>query len=171
MPIPFRWPAVKIPVSRAPFSGPVPEESRVRVRCQRGFTLIELMIVVVIAAVLAAIALPAYNDAVRKSRRTAAKTAVLDMASREEKFYTTNNAYTSTAASLGYAALPAAVPDASTNYYQLSVVMENTTNPPTFTATATAQGDQTKDGCGNFAVNSLGVKSVSGGTLTVADCW
>lgn len=136
-----------------------------------GFTLIELMIVVVIVAILAAVALPAYNDSVRKSRRTAAKTAVLDMASREEKFYTTNNAYASTASNLGYASLPASIPDAATNDYQLSVAVDNTTNPPTFTATATAQGDQAKDGCGNFAVNSLGVKTVSGGTLTAADCW
>ena len=71
-----------------------------------GFTLIELMIVVVIVAILAAVALPAYNDSVRKSRRTAAKTAVLDMASREEKFYTTNNAYASTASNLGEYAVP-----------------------------------------------------------------
>jgi type IV pilus assembly protein PilE len=136
----------------------------------QGFTLIELMIVVVVIAILSAIALPAYQDSVRKSRRTAAKTAVLDLASREEKFYTTNNAYSATAADLGYGALPLAVPDAATNYYQLSVVVDNTTNPATFTATATAQGDQQNDGCGNFAVNALGVKSVSG-ALPVATCW
>ncbi|MHB1666808.1 MAG: type IV pilin protein [Thiomonas sp.] len=136
----------------------------------RGFTLIELMIVVVVIAILSAIALPAYQDSVRKSRRTAAKTAVLDLASREERFYTTNNAYSATAADLGYSALPAAVPDAATNYFQLSVTVDNTTSPPSFTATATAQGDQQNDGCGNFSVNALGVKTVSG-ALPVSTCW
>ena len=136
----------------------------------RGFTLIELMVVVVVVAILSAIALPAYQDSVRKSRRTAAKTAVLDLASREERFYTTTNTYSATASDLGYSALPAAVPDAATNFYQLSVTVDNTAAPPTFTVTATAQGDQQSDGCGNFSVTALGVKAVSG-SLPVSTCW
>ncbi len=75
----------------------------------RGFTLIELMIAMLIVSILAALAIPSYNRSVRKSRRTEARSAVLDAAAREERFYATNNKYTQTAAELGYAALPVAV--------------------------------------------------------------
>src|SRR6267154_1626429 len=70
-----------------------------------GFTLVELMIVVVIVAILASIAIPAYNSQIRKSRRTEAKTALLDLAGREERYFnTSNNTYTNLAVNLAYAA-------------------------------------------------------------------
>src|SRR5216683_1422861 len=68
-----------------------------------GFTLVELVIV----AILASIAIPAYNAQIRKSRRTEAKTALLDLAGREERYFNANtgtNAYTDVPALLGYAA-------------------------------------------------------------------
>jgi type IV pilus assembly protein PilE len=49
----------------------------------RGFTLVELMVVIVIASILMAIAIPSYKTSIRKSRRTDAKTALLDLAGRE----------------------------------------------------------------------------------------
>ena len=55
-------------------------------RRNRGFTLIELMVVVVIATILLGIAVPSYMSQVRQSRRTEAKTALLDLAGREERF-------------------------------------------------------------------------------------
>ena len=66
-----------------------------------GFTLIELMVTVLIVSVLVAIAVPSYIDKVRKSRRTDAKTALLDLAGREERFYNTNNTYSIAAAGSG----------------------------------------------------------------------
>ena len=56
----------------------------------RGFTLVELMVVIVIASILMAIAVPSYKNSIRKSRRTDAKTALLDLAGREERFNSTN---------------------------------------------------------------------------------
>jgi type IV pilus assembly protein PilE len=75
-------------------------------RRYKGFTLIELIIAMVIAAVLAAIAIPAYSNYVRKARRADAKSALLDLASLEERYYSTQNAYSATATDLGYAAWP-----------------------------------------------------------------
>ena len=71
-----------------------------------GFTLIELMVTVAIATILISIAIPAYNTQIRKSRRTEAKTALLDLAGREERFYNTSSPpnYSSTPSDLGYGA-------------------------------------------------------------------
>ncbi len=95
-------------------------KSRVRARLA-GFTLVELMIVVAIATILFAIAVPSYMSQVRQSRRTEAKTALLDLAGREESFMSTNgSAYTNAAATLGYSALPATTPN---GYYTLTVAV------------------------------------------------
>ena len=50
----------------------------------RGFTLVELMIVIVIVAILLAVALPSYQNSVQKGRRADAKAALLDVANRQE---------------------------------------------------------------------------------------
>ncbi len=74
----------------------------------RGFTLIELMIVVAVIAILAAIAYPSYQDSVRKSRRADAKAALLDLAQFMERNYTTANRYDQNSAgtAINTAALP-----------------------------------------------------------------
>jgi type IV pilus assembly protein PilE len=137
----------------------------------RGFTLIELLVVVVIASILMAIAIPSYKNSVRKSRRTDAKTALLDLAGREERFNSTNGSYTQTATQLGYASWPAVV---GGGYYQIAqpgVVAGNATTVAAFSLQAdpVAGSDQAKDtACGSFKLNSTGVQSVSG---AATDCW
>ncbi|OUM03885.1 type IV pilin protein [Variovorax sp. JS1663] len=59
----------------------------------RGFTLIELMIVVAVVALLAAIAYPAYTDSVRKGRRAQARTALMELLQQQERYMTQNNTY------------------------------------------------------------------------------
>src|SRR3546814_21115150 len=61
----------------------------------RGFTLIELMVVVAIIAILASIAYPAYNDYIVKTRRSAGAACLLDQAQFMERYYTTNMGYSS----------------------------------------------------------------------------
>jgi type IV pilus assembly protein PilE len=56
-----------------------------------GFTLVELMIVVVVASILVAIAVPSYQYEVQKARRTDARNAILDIAAREERFLSVAN--------------------------------------------------------------------------------
>jgi type IV pilus assembly protein PilE len=143
-------------------------------KAQRGFTLIELMIAVVVATILLAIAIPSYNVQVRKSRRTEAKSALLDIASREERLFTTTNTYSNVAANLGFTGVfPQTV---GSGYYSvaIAVVAAAPPQPATFTVTATPVGTQVADiQCASFTVNQLGRQSAlnSVGVDATATCW
>ncbi len=132
----------------------------------KGFTLIEVMIVVLIISVLAAIAYPAYQDSVVKSRRSAAKACIMEATQFMERFYTTNN--------LTYVGAPAAWTGCAagtdvTNHY---TVVPLATGPRAYTVTATPQGLQlAKDtSCGTLGITNTGVKTKSG-SQTVDYCW
>ncbi len=146
----------------------------------RGVTLIELLITVVIVAILASIAIPSYTSYVLRSHRVEAKNALLDLASMEERFFSTQNLYSQTATDLGYAAFPANVGGL---YYQIGapVVLPAVAptallpagTPSTFTLTATAINNQVNDAnCASFTVTSQGVQTSknSGGTASTG-CW
>jgi type IV pilus assembly protein PilE len=149
----------------------------------RGFTLVELMIVVVIVAILASIAIPAYNSQIRKSRRTEAKTALLDLAGREERYFNANtgtNAYSTVPTDLGYTAtMPNMVNyPVGSSYYTVTITVvaaAPAATPPTpagFTIVATPAGDQAKDlQCANFTVTSTGAQSATGTPTSSTDCW
>lgn len=137
-----------------------------------GFTLIELMITVVILAILLSIAIPAYQSEMQKSRRTDAKTTLLDLSSREQRYYSVNNTFTNSAQNLGYgaAAFPMNV-GSGTGDYSVSVTAPAAANPPTFTITATPIGVQASDtACGSFTIDNTGNQTTSG-TDTAAACW
>lgn len=137
-----------------------------RVARRGGFSLIELMVVVAIAGILAVVGYPLYRKQVLKSHRTAAKSALLDLASREESYFSTNNQY-ATLSQLGYASLSNGalqVPSASETYYDVTVKV--TTTPAAFTGTATPVGTQAADSCGSFTLNSAGVQAATG-----SNCW
>jgi type IV pilus assembly protein PilE len=127
-----------------------------------GFTLVELIVAMVIAAILAAVAIPAYSNYVRKARRTEVKTALLDLASLEERSFSVNNSYTTSATALSYAAWPVTLPS---GYYVVAqpVVVAATTNAAaTYTLSATVTGDQTKDTqCQSFTLNSAGSQAAT----------
>ena len=138
-----------------------------------GFTLVELMVTIVIATVLMSIAIPSYTAQIRKSKRTDAKTALLDLAGREERYMATNSAYTSNASLLGYgtgATFPVTLPN---NDYTINVTtLINATNgatptPASYILTATATGTQNSDTrCLTFTLTNLGVQ-----TATSTNCW
>jgi type IV pilus assembly protein PilE len=135
-----------------------------------GFTLIELMVTVAIVSILATIAVTSYTSQVQKSRRTEAKSALLDLAGREERLFSTTNTYSADEAFLGYATVstPMTNMNFGNGYYQLTAVAPTAT---TYTLTANPVGSQAGDAaCGSFSVNQLGVQTVSG-TATVASCW
>jgi type IV pilus assembly protein PilE len=140
----------------------------------RGFTLVELMVVIVIVSILMAIAIPSYKNSIRKSRRTDAKTALLDLAGREERFFSTNGAYTNVAANLGYPGWGAGFAFGGGYYTMAQPVFGAGTAATVATfalqADPVAGSDQAKDtACASFRLNSTGVQSASGTATT--DCW
>jgi len=142
--------------------------NRVRPSRTFGFTLIEVMIVVAVVAILAAIAYPSYQEHVRKSRRTEAKTLLLEAQARQEQFFTENNAYAATMSALGYDDNDQPTEE---NWYTVAVSAVTAPPNPAFTLTATSQGDQANDTrCGNLTLDSFGQKGESG-TGTAQDCW
>jgi type IV pilus assembly protein PilE len=148
-----------------------------------GFSLIELMIVLGIGAILAAIAIPLYQKQVQTSRRTDARTAVLDLAGREERYLSVSASYTNVPSNLGYAAVGAgtAFPIiVGSGYYQVSVTVPAVVapNPPTYVVSAVpvAGSPQLKDlPCQYFSVDNTGKQFSSatgaGGADTSSTCW
>jgi type IV pilus assembly protein PilE len=154
----------------------------------RGFTLVELMVVVVIASILLAIAVPSYMSQIRQSRRTDARTAVLDLAGREERVFSTSAAnYTNSAASLGLPGIGAGNPVGS-GYYYISNVCSPACAPsgapaPSYTIIVlpVAGSSQALDtACQGFAVDSVGAqyaKTAAGwlqatpANASAAACW
>jgi type IV pilus assembly protein PilE len=148
-----------------------------KVSAVAGFTLIELMVTLVVAAILLSVAIPGYQTFIRKSRRTDAKTAVLDLAGREETFFSTQNRYSATASDVGYAgAFPQPV---GSNYYTITVAVPNpaaAAGSPSFLVTASpvAGSTQVNDtACQSFSVDQLGNQSAlnSAGADNSAVCW
>lgn len=136
-----------------------------------GFTLIELMVAVAIVGILATIAATSYQSQVQKSRRTDARSALLDLAGREEKLFSVTNAYSATPSDLGYSgALPITV---GSGYYNVNIVAAAPVPPalPAYTLTATAIGIQVSDtACTTLTLNQTGLQG-STGTGTAATCW
>jgi type IV pilus assembly protein PilE len=135
-----------------------------------GFTLIEMAVTMVIVAIIAAIAIPSYSNYALQAHRTDAKTALLDLASLEERYFSVNNTYTNSPSALGYTAFPQTV---GSGYYQVNqptVTVPTTTAVATYILTATAIGNQTKDTlCTSFQVTSVGVQTSS--DTTNNSCW
>lgn len=132
----------------------------------KGFTLIELLVAMAIIGILAAIAIPSYTSYILKSHRAAAITAVMDLASRQARYYTIRNAYSTSMTDLGYSAdpMPVGSPDAPT--YNLSVASADGSH---FVVQAAPAGKQTGDVCGTYTYSDLGIKDISAGT--VKECW
>lgn len=135
-----------------------------------GFTLVELMITVAVVAILATIAVASYTSQIQKSRRTDARSAILDLAGREEKLFSTLNAYSATPSQLGYTVTPDMFPfNLTNNDYQLNLTIGNP--PVTYTITATAINAQAGDTrCSSLTIDQLGTQTNTG-TDTTSSCW
>ena len=141
-------------------------------RRQRGVTLIELMVVMIVIAILASVAIPSYRRFVLRAQRSDAMTGLLKVATAEEKFQLQNGAYTTSLTGTGTSGLGMASATSERGFYTLSVA----TTATGFTATATpvAGGPQASDTtCATFTVNESGTKRAlnSGSTDKTTECW
>jgi type IV pilus assembly protein PilE len=143
---------------------------------QRGLTLIELVVVMMIVGILAAVAIPSYRDYVRRSQRSDAKDAVLALATQQEKHYLQCNAYATIidAATDCVAGELQGAATSKNGWYALTTASGNTALAFTATATAVNGQNQWQDTeCRSFTVNQAGVRSAldAGGADNTAECW
>ena len=141
----------------------------------KGFSLIELMIVVALIAVIAAFALPSYSRSVLKSKRQIGKGELMEVISRQEQFFVNNKAYATDLTTLGYGANPYYINEhgdeavAASSIYQVSLVSPTAT---AFSVRVTPQNSQSSDSeCAAMQLSSSGQKTIVGGTGTAAGCW
>lgn len=130
---------------------------------ESGFTLIELMIVVAIIGVIAAIAYPSYLDNVRETRRTTAQADLMELAQWMERQYASDFSYQEDG---GDPTLPfTESPRSGTSFYNISFNGSVATN--SYSLQAVPTGDQINDDCGTLRLDQSGTKSSTSGS----DCW
>jgi type IV pilus assembly protein PilE len=138
--------------------GADPRRSRARGFAICGFTLLELMIVVVIVGILAAIALPSYSSYLRRSARAEAQSFLTDAASRQQQFLVDRRAYAASIPSLNV------TPPTDLAAKFTFTIATADGPPPTFTLTGQAIGDQLKDQCPTITLDNTGNRTPTG-------CW
>jgi type IV pilus assembly protein PilE len=132
-----------------------------RIERNRGFTLIEVMIVVVIVAILGTIAYGAYTRHIQDSRVATVQGDLMELAQWVERRYSLNNSYAGiTTANLPFSISPRN-PNSTTAY---NITVE--ANDTTFTLTATPTGPQTGHRCEDLTLNHAGERGAA-----VNDCW
>jgi type IV pilus assembly protein PilE len=152
-------------------------------RRDQGFTLLELMITVSIAAILTIMAVTSYQTSVMHSRRTDAKTALNDIAGREQRYFSVTNSFSANPTQLGYSSSATtfgATFSVGSGYYYLTVTglgggalaAATATTPAYFIATATATGSQAKDAaCATLSIDSTGNYTSTGTGTASPPCW
>ncbi len=134
---------------------------------QSGFTLIEVMVVVMIVGILAAIAYPSYQEYVLRGYRSEGMALLNDAAARQERYYAQTNSYVTSDSDMDKLGMSET---SSSGRYELSV--SNPNGSGGYLLTATPKGAQTADTkCGDLLLNARGVRSVGASGASANDCW
>ena len=139
-----------------------------RVARQQGITLIELVIVVAILGILAAIGYPAYQEQVLRGRRAEAKTLLTEAQARQERYTFGNADYAGSLTELGYGKGTVA---SESGYYELSVARRVAGKNATYVLKATPSKANPEAKCNILTLDDLGMKGVEKATLTAEQCW
>ncbi|WP_240783514.1 type IV pilin protein [Stenotrophobium rhamnosiphilum] len=145
-------------------------------RRNTGFSLIELVIVMLVVSILVGIALPSYTQHVTKTRRAAAEACLSTYANYMERFYATNMAYDkdSTGTDIVLPGLDCATAANTGQYYDYALDTTAVTTTSTYKLLATPrdgsaqQKNDTK--CGTLSINQTGSRGKTG-TGSLTDCW
>ncbi|WP_323164781.1 type IV pilin protein [Pseudomonas atacamensis] len=129
-------------------------------RTSRGFTLIEIMIVIAIIGIILTISIPSYNEYVKKGRRAEVVSLLSEQAQTLERFYTRNNVYT------GVTGL-----SAGNDFYTITPTLTDQTF--LLTAVRKTGSAMATDKCGDFTLTNTGVRSMNNAItgVTAKDCW
>lgn len=133
-------------------------------KAMHGMTLVELLIVVLVVSILAAVSYPNYRDYVARAKRNEAKAALLKIASNQERVYLQTGSFTEDLTQLGFGSDPY---DTESDTYTVDIVA-GSADAAGYTAVATYKGsDAEKDKCKTFTINEAGVK----GSAPYNGCW
>jgi len=153
---------------------------RMAVKHTRGFTLLEVMIVTAVVGILAAIALPAYQNQVRKGNRSAAQQFMLDVGTKEQQILmdsrryvaVTDTSYFGNKPSDTNAGVGIAAPASTAGKYTFVVTVDNTTTPPSFLITATAASGEAVDASSaKVTLDHAGTRNYLDSSGTVTSTW
>lgn len=133
---------------------------------QFGFSLIELMITVALIGILTAVALPAYQEHVQKTRRADAQGALLALANAMERYYVDNRTFVGANPATLYSAKSPV--EGTVTYYALEAPTLTRRN---FTIQAVPKNVQAKDKCGTLTLTRTGTRGVKDTSLSVDECW
>lgn len=138
----------------------------------RGFTLVELMVVVAIVAILAAIAIPSYGRYTYRARRTEGQALLMHIANAQERYYAVHNRYGDLAA-IGYSSSATAMSESG--HYQAQVTVQDTNGTgQAYVAMANGQGVQAGDACGALSIDNTGTRlpdAADASRNTNGRCW
>ncbi|AOE83539.1 type IV pilin protein [Pseudomonas sp. TCU-HL1] len=137
-------------------------------KSSKAFTLIELMIVLVVIGILAAIAYPNYTEYVRRGKRAEVKAALMEGAQALERYYSTHGSYLGAEGNLADTFAAQAPASGAANY---TIAAQGAPAATTYQLRATRAGSMANDPCGDFQLSHTGERTLANATRTAAQCW